>query len=66
MLLTCKSAPTRRTMGDRATLCEGRIAQIVAANGNPYKVLLVTEAATHAEIKKAYHKTVLLVRERSN
>ena len=26
-------------------------------------VLLVTEAATHAEIKKAYHKTVLLIRE---
>ena len=50
-------------MGDRAALCEDRIAQIVAADGNPYKVLLVTEAATHAEIKKAYHKTVLLVRE---
>ena len=50
-------------MGDRAALCEERIAQISAANGNPYKVLIVAEDATHAEIKKAYHKTVLLVRK---
>ena len=50
-------------MGERGKMCEERIAQIAAADGNPYKVLRVTEAATHAEIKKAYHKTVLLVRE---
>ena len=50
-------------MGERGKMCEERIAQIAAADGNPYKVLRVTEAATPAEIKKAYHKTVLLVRE---
>ena len=50
-------------MGERGKMCEERIAQIAAADGNPYNVLRVTEAATHAEIKKAYHKTVLLVRE---
>jgi len=60
------SAPRRAAaaaMGERGKMCEERIAQIAAADGNPYKVLRVTEAATHAEIKKAYHKTVLLVRE---
>ena len=58
--------PTSRVtaiMGERAKMCEERIAEIAAADGNPYKVLRVTEAATQAEIKKAYHKTVLLVRE---
>ena len=48
-------------MGDRVAQCEERIADIVAAGGNPYKVLQLTEAATEAEVKKAYRKTVLLV-----
>ena len=37
-------------MGERGKMCEERIAQIAAADGNPYKVLRVTEAATHAEM----------------